>query len=196
MTKRLFDMFFAFIGLLIISPTLIIIAIFIKSDSKGPVFFRQVRVGRFNKDFKIYKFRTMHLNADKLGLLTVGDKDPRVTKIGYFLRKYKLDEFPQLFNILNGSMSFVGPRPEVRKYVDYYSIDDLQILDVRPGITDYASIEYRDEVELIKQAKDPERTYIEDIMPKKNKLNKVYIAKNNIFIDLKIILKTFSSIVS
>ena len=196
MIKRLFDIFFSVIGILIISPILIIIAILIKFDSKGPVFFRQIRVGRFNKDFKIYKFRTMHLNADMLGLLTVGDKDPRVTKVGYFLRKYKLDEFPQLFNVLNGAMSFVGPRPEVRKYVNYYSKDDMQILNAKPGITDYASIQYRNEVELIRQAKYPEKTYIEEIMPDKIKLNKVYINNCNIFTDIKIIIKTFVYILS
>lgn len=196
MIKRTFDIISSLLGLIVLSPILIILAILIKLDSKGSVFFRQVRVGRFNTNFKIFKFRTMHVDADKLGLLTVGDKDPRVTKIGYLLRKFKLDEFPQLINVFIGDMSFVGPRPEVRKYVNHYSKEDLQILNVRPGITDYASIEYRDEVELIKQATDPERTYIEEIMPEKIKLNKVYIDNNNLFIDIKIIFKTIASIVS
>ncbi len=196
MIKRLFDIIFSLIGLIILSPILILIAIFIKIDSKGPIFFRQLRVGRYNKDFKIFKFRTMQIDSDKLGLLTVGDKDPRVTKVGYFLRKYKLDEFPQLINVLIGNMSFVGPRPEVRKYVNFYSEEDLQILNAKPGITDYATIKYRNEAELIKQANDTEKAYIEDIMPKKIKLNKVYLDNNNILTDIKIIFKTFLSILS
>lgn len=196
MIKRLFDIIFSLFGLIVLSPILIVIAISIKLDSKGPIFFRQVRVGRYNHDFKIFKFRTMDVNADKLGLLTVGDKDPRVTKLGYFLRKFKFDEFPQLINVFISDMSFVGPRPEVRKYVNLYSKDDLKILNVRPGITDYASIEYRDEAEIIKRANDPESTYVNEIMPEKIKLNKLYIDKNNLLIDIKIILKTFTSILS
>jgi len=167
MLKRLFDIIFALIGLISLSPILVIISLLILLDSKGPVLFNQVRVGLNNKDFKIFKFRTMRLGSDKLGLLTVGDKDPRITRIGYFLRKYKLDEFPQLFNVLIGNMSFVGPRPEVRKYVNLYSKEDLEILNVKPGITDYASIKYRNEVELIKQIDNPEKIYIEEIMPEK-----------------------------
>lgn len=194
--KRLFDIFFSFFGLLVLLPILLIISLSIKIDSKGPIFFRQVRVGHKNKDFKIFKFRTMHVDSDKLGLLTVGDKDPRVTKVGYFLRKYKLDEFPQLINVFIGNMSFVGPRPEVRKYVNYYSKEDLEILNVKPGITDYASIKYRNEAEIIKQASDPEKAYIEDIMPEKIKLNKTYINNYSLLTDVKIILKTFLSILS
>ncbi len=196
MVKRLFDIFFSLMGLIVLLPILLLMAIVIKIDSKGPIFFKQKRVGQFNKDFKIFKFRTMHLNADKLGLLTLGNNDPRVTNFGYFLRKHKLDEFPQLINVLIGNMSFVGPRPEVRKYVNHYSEEDLQILNFKPGITDYASIKYRNEVEIIKKADDPERVYIEDIMPEKIKLNKIYLNKNNIFIDIKIILKTFLAILS
>ena len=196
MIKRLFDIFFSIIGLTILLPVLLLIAIIIKIDSKGPIFFRQKRVGKFNKDFKIFKFRTMHINADKLGMLTIGNNDPRVTKVGYFLRKHKLDELPQLINVLIGNMSFVGPRPEVRKYVNYYSEDDLKILDFKPGITDYASIKFRNEVEIIKKADNPERVYIEEIMPEKLKLNKIYINKNNIRIDIKIILKTILAILS
>ena len=195
MIKRLFDIIFSVFGLILLLPILIIISIWIKIDSNGPVFFRQKRVGQFNSDFRIFKFRTMRLNSDKLGLLTVGDRDPRVTRIGYYLRKYKLDEFPQLINVLIGNMSFVGPRPEVRKYVNHYSEDDMQILNLKPGITDYASIEYRDEVELLKKAEDPERTYIEEIMPEKIKLNKMYIKNYSIFTDIKIIIKTFLAII-
>lgn len=196
MIKRLFDIILSTFGLIVFSPILIIIAIGIKLDSKGPVFYRQTRVGKYSEDFKIFKFRTMHVNADKMGLLTVGDRDPRVTKVGYGLRKYKLDELPQLINVFIGEMSFVGPRPEVRKYVDLYSESDAEILKVKPGITDYASIKYRDEAELIKAADNPEKTYIEEIMPEKIKLNKIYIENHGIITDLKIIFKTFTSIVS
>lgn len=196
MIKRIFDIIFSSIGLILLSPIFIVIAISIILDSKGPVFFKQARVGQFNKDFKIFKFRTMYVNSDKLGLLTVGNKDSRVTKMGYVLRKYKIDEFPQLINVLAGSMSFVGPRPEVRKYVNYYSKDDLQILNAKPGITDLASIEYRNESELIKKATNPEKKYIEEIMPAKIKLNKIYLSNYNIFTDIKIIIKTFASIIS
>lgn len=196
MIKRLFDILLAFFGLLVFSPILLAIAILIQLDSKGPVFYKQVRVGKHSKDFKIFKFRTMHVNADKMGLLTVGDRDPRVTKVGYALRKYKLDELPQLINVFIGEMSFVGPRPEVRKYVNLYSESDAEILKVKPGITDYASIKYRDEAELIKQSEHPEKTYIEEIIPEKIKLNKVYIHNYSLLTDIKIIFKTFTSILS
>ena len=196
MIKRLFDIVFSSVGLILLSPILIIITILIVIDSKGPVFFKQTRVGQFNRDFKIFKFRTMYVDSDKMGLLTVGDKDPRVTKMGYFLRKYKFDEFPQLINVLAGNMSFVGPRPEVRKYVDYYSKEDLKILNAKPGITDLASIEYRNEAELIKKSSNPEKVYIEEIMPAKIKLNKVYLSNYSVLTDIKIILKTFASILS
>ncbi|MEO8933450.1 MAG: sugar transferase, partial [Xanthomarina sp.] len=170
--------------------------VLIKLESKGPVFYRQTRVGINNKDFKIFKFRTMLTDSDKKGLLTLGDRDPRVTKTGYFLRKYKLDELPQLINVLIGNMSFVGPRPEVRKYVNYYSQEDLAILNVKPGITDYASIMYRNEAELLKEASNPEQFYIESIMPKKIELNKKYINNPGPFTDFKIIIKTLKIIVS
>ncbi|MFK2820254.1 sugar transferase [Flavobacteriaceae sp. LMIT009] len=196
MIKRLFDIVFSFLGLVITSPFLIVIAILVKIDSKGPVFYRQVRVGKNSIDFKIYKFRTMHINSDKLGLLTVGDRDPRVTTIGYVLRKYKLDELPQLINVFIGNMSFVGPRPEVRKYVELYSDSDIEILSVKPGITDYASIKYRNEAEAMKNSNQPEQTYINEIMPEKIKLNKVYIANHNLITDIKIILMTIKVILT
>lgn len=196
MIKRLFDIVFSFLGLVITSPFLIVIAILVKIDSKGPVFYRQVRVGKNSIDFKIYKFRTMHINSDKLGLLTVGDRDPRVTTIGYVLRKYKLDELPQLINVFTGNMSFVGPRPEVRKYVELYSDSDIEILSVKPGITDYASIKYRNEAEAMKNSNQPEQTYINEIMPEKIKLNKVYIANHNLITDIKIILMTIKVILT
>ena len=196
MITRLFDIVFSFLGLVITSPFLIVIAILVKIDSKGPVFYRQVRVGKNSIDFKIYKFRTMHINSDKLGLLTVGDRDPRVTTIGYVLRKYKLDELPQLINVFIGNMSFVGPRPEVRKYVELYSDSDIEILSVKPGITDYASIKYRNEAEAMKNSNQPEQTYINEIMPEKIKLNKVYIANHNLITDIKIILMTIKVILT
>lgn len=195
MIKRLFDICFSIFGLTILFPILLVIAVLIKLESKGSIFYRQTRVGKDNHDFKIFKFRTMFVGSDKKGLLTLGDNDSRVTKIGFFLRKYKLDEMPQLINVLQGTMSFVGPRPEVRKYVDYYSKEDLQILQVKPGITDYASIAFRDEAELLKDTDNPEKLYIEDIMPKKIALNKKYIVNPSVFTDIKIILKTFISIV-
>lgn len=169
---------------------MIIISIAIKLDSKGPVFFKQKRVKKNNKDFTILKFRTMVVDAPKLGMaITVGD-DPRITKVGKFLRKTKLDEFPQLFNVLIGDMSFVGPRPEVRKYVDLYSDSDRDILKIRPGITDLASIKYRDESEILDKSDNPEKTYVEEIMPNKIELNKQYIENINLIHDIKIILQT------
>ena len=196
MIKRVFDVCFSFLGLIILLPILLIIALLIKLESRGSIFYKQTRVGRYNTDFKIFKFRTMFVGSDKKGLLTLGDRDPRVTKMGYFLRKYKLDELPQLINVLIGNMSFVGPRPEVRKYVNYYSSDDLEVLNVKPGITDYASIVYRDEAELLKKARNPEQFYIENILPKKIELNKKYIQSPGLFTDFKIIFKTIQIIVS
>ena len=145
MIKRIFDIVFSISGLILLSPVLIVIAILIRFDSKGPVLYKQTRVGRNNKDFKLLKFRTMNPDSDSKGLLTVGGRDPRITKTGYYLRKFKLDEFPQLINVLYGEMSFVGPRPEVRKYVDLYTEDQKKVLDVSPGITDVASIKYKNE---------------------------------------------------
>lgn len=192
--KRISDIFFSVIGILVICPFLILISLIIKLGSKGPVLYKQVRVGRGNKDFKIWKFRTMYTGSDKKGLLTVGDRDSRVTKAGLFLRKLKLDELPQLFNVLFGEMSLVGPRPEVRKYVDLYSKEDLIVLSVRPGITDYASIHFRNENEILKEAQNPEQMYIEQIMPEKLALNKKYILEKSYFKDIQIILKTLRAV--
>lgn len=194
--KRIFDIFFSFIGLIFLSPIFLVIAIIIKIESKGSVFYLQTRVGKNNKDFKIFKFRTMFGDSDKKGLLTIGDKDPRVTKSGYLLRKYKLDEIPQLINVFIGNMSFVGPRPEVRKYVNYYSENDFKILSIKPGITDYASIHYRDEAELLKSSSDPDLLYVNEILPEKIRLNKLYLNNASILLDLKIILKTIIVIFS
>jgi len=196
MIKRLFDLMITLPMLLLVSPFFLIIALLIKIGSNGPVFYKQTRVGLNNNDFKIFKFRTMHINADKAGLLTVGGRDPRVTPIGFFLRKYKLDELPQLLNVLFGSMSLVGPRPEVRKYVDLYNAEQQKVLTVKPGITDYASIEYSEENDLLAKSSDPEKTYIEEIMPAKLLLNQKYIAEKSIITDIKIIWMTATKIIS
>ncbi|HPX75311.1 MAG TPA: sugar transferase [Bacteroidales bacterium] len=194
--KRIFDLLFSFLGLVILSPFLLIIAILIVIDSKGDIFYLQQRVGKDNKDFNIFKFRTMRPNSDKQGLLTVGAKDSRITRIGVFLRKYKIDELPQLINVLIGNMSFVGPRPEVRKYVDLYNSEQKKVLTVKPGITDYASIKYSNENELLAKSENPEKTYIEEIMPAKLELNLKYINDASLLTDIKIIFKTFAKIVS
>lgn len=194
MLKRFFDLILSFIGLLIIVPILFLITILIKISSSGPVFYKQVRVGKNNKDFKIFKFRTMHLNADKKGLLTVGGRDPRVTSIGYYLRKFKLDELPQLINVFKGDMSFVGPRPEVRQFVNLYSEIQKKVLNVKPGITDLASIEFRNENEILSKEEDPNQYYIDYIMPKKLEINLKYINQRNLLKDFVVIIKTIKVI--
>lgn len=194
--KRLFDILASFIGLIIISPVFLILGIWIKLDSKGPVFYKQIRVGRGNKDFFLYKFRSMRVGADKDGLITVGGRDPRVTRSGYYIRKYKLDEFPQLINVLKGDMSLVGPRPEVRKYVEMYTPEQMQVLDVRPGITDLASIRYRNENELLEKAEDPDKYYIEVIMQDKLRINLEYVRNHSFLYDIKLIFGTFWAIIN
>lgn len=193
--KRLTDLVSSGIGLLVLFPFLALIYILVRLDSKGPGFYRQIRVGKNNIDFGLWKFRTMRLNADQQGLLTVGGRDPRITRIGYYLRRYKLDELPQLINVLTGEMSLVGPRPEVRKYVSLYTKEQQEVLQVRPGITDYASIEYIQENELLAQSTDPEATYINEVMQAKLELNLKYIREQSFWIDLKIILQTFAKII-
>ena len=195
-SKRLFDLIFSLVGLFILLPLFILIATLIIVTSGLPVFYTQNRVGRANVDFKLLKFRTMKNNADKLGLLTIGGRDPRVTNIGYYLRKYKLDELPQLLNVFIGTMSLVGPRPEVRKYVNLYNEKQKKILLVKPGITDYASLAYFSENELLAKSQNPELTYIKEVMPAKLELNKKYISEMGVFTDLKIIFKTFKRIIS
>lgn len=194
MVIRFFDLLFATIALVCLSPILIIIALFILFESKGGSFYKQLRVGKNNKDFYLLKFRTMRVGADKKGLLTVGDRDPRVTRSGFFLRKYKLDELPQLVNVFVGQMSVVGPRPEVRRYVDLYNENQKRILNVKPGITDYASLYYIDENEILAQSSDPENTYIQEIMPAKIELNYKYIDNQTIKEYFKIIFLTAKSI--
>ncbi|WP_034039861.1 sugar transferase [Wocania ichthyoenteri] len=196
MIKRIFDLVFSCIGLLLLAPILILIAVLIKLDSKGPILFIQNRVGKNNINFNIFKFRTMHVKSENKGLLTLGNNDSRITKIGYFLRRYKIDEFPQLINILKGDMSFVGPRPELRYYVNFYSEDDMKIFRVRPGITGLASLKYRNEVELLKAAENPEEFYTSTIVPDKLKFNKMYIEKRNFFFDLKLIFMTVLKVIT
>lgn len=193
--KRLFDLFFSAIGIIVLSPIYLIISLLIIFDSKGGVLYKQERIGKNSVPFNVLKFRTMVPDAFAKGALTVGSRDPRITNVGYYLRKYKLDELPQLFNVLFGEMSFVGPRPEVKKYTDLYTPEQKKVLSVRPGITDYASIKFRNENDLLASSDDPEKLYIEEIMPEKLKLNLEYINDNHILKDIKIILDTFYTIV-
>ena len=195
MLKRIFDITLSLFGLIILLPFMLIIAILIKIDSKGPVFFKQIRVTKNGKEFKIFKYRTMRVGSDKYSQITVG-KDGRITKIGSFLRKYKLDEIPQLINVLIGDMSLVGPRPEVPKYVALYTEEQEEILKVRAGITDYASIEFSNENDLLASEEDPEKAYIEKVMPKKIELNKKYLSEISVLTDIKIILVTIKKILN
>ena len=192
---RILDFFFALLGLILLSPLLLLIALFIKVSSSGTVFYKQSRIGLNGAGFNVYKFRTMRLNSDKLGVITVGGRDPRVTSIGYYLRKYKLDELPQLINVLIGDMSLVGPRPEVKKYVDLYNHEQFKVLSIRPGITDWASIYYRDENVILGQSADPEKDYIEKVMPDKLKYNSIYIENYGPVEYFKIIFSTLWHIV-
>lgn len=190
--KRLFDIVCSFFGLVVLSPLFIFLSLWVGLSSRGGVFYKQQRVGLKDRDFILYKFRSMATGSDKKGLLTVGGKDSRITKAGYFIRKYKLDELPQLFNVLKGDMSFVGPRPEVRKYVDMYSEEQRRVLSVRPGITDIASMKYRNENDLLAKAENPEQYYIDVIMPDKLALNLNYIDTRNFFRDIKLIFRTIA----
>ena len=195
MIKRIFDIVASGCGLLVLSPVLLVVAIWVKLDSRGPVFYRQVRVGRYNKDFRIFKFRSMRIGADKGSLVTIGGHDPRVTRSGYFIRKYKLDELPQLINVFVGDMSLVGPRPEVRHYVNYWTPLQMHVFDVRPRITDPAAITVRNENELMEKAVDPEDYYINVIMQEKIRLYLEYVENTSFIYDLKLIFQTFMVIV-
>jgi lipopolysaccharide/colanic/teichoic acid biosynthesis glycosyltransferase len=172
---RFFDLLFSFIGLILLLPFFLIIGIILVIYSRGGIFFIQERVGKNNRNFRLIKFRTMVSDADKQGGLTVGARDSRITRIGFLLRKYKLDELPQLINVLKGEMSLVGPRPELRKYVDLYSEEQKKVLAIRPGITDIASLEYIDENEILGTSANPEQTYIEQILPAKLELNRKFL---------------------
>lgn len=188
--KRIFDFVVSLIGAIVLSPILLIVAIAIKIDSKGKILFLQKRVGRNGKPFYIYKFRTMVTDAEKLGKqITVGE-DNRITKVGAFLRKYKIDELPQLLNVVKGDMSLVGPRPEVPRYVELYNEEERKVLEVRPGITDLASLRYKDENDILGKVENPEEYYINVIMKDKLKLNLEYIEKSNILFDISLIFKT------
>ena len=192
---RFFDIVFSLLGILLLSPVFLLLYIAICLESKGGGFYKQLRVGQYGRDFYVYKFRSMRMGADKKGWITGGGRDPRITRTGYFIRKYKLDELPQLFNVLKGDMSLVGPRPEVRKYVDLYSDEQKKVLSVRPGITDYASIEYVDENTILGGASDPDKAYIEQIMPDKIRYNMKYICNRSVKEYFKIIFQTFWSII-
>ena len=194
MAKRLFDIVSSGIGLLCLAPVFVVMAIWIKLDSRGPVFYRQTRVGRYGRDFRIFKFRSMRVGSDKGRQITVGERDPRITRSGYFIRRYKIDELPQLINVFLGDMSVVGPRPEVRKYVDLYSEEQRKVFQVRPGITDLASIKYLNENELLSQVDAPDTYYIDVIMPDKLAINLEYIRHQSFMGDIKIIFNTLFKI--
>lgn len=191
--KRAFDIFFSIVGLILLSPFLLLSAVLIKIDSRGPVFFKQERIGRNFVPFSIYKFRSMKHLANKNSHQITVSGDSRITRFGEIIRKLKIDEFPQLFNVLKGEMSFVGPRPEIKKYVDIFKSDYEKILIVQPGITDNASLKYSNEEKLLGQFEDWEKAYIEKILPDKIEISKHYIKNNNLFMDLKIIFKTILS---
>jgi lipopolysaccharide/colanic/teichoic acid biosynthesis glycosyltransferase len=194
--KRLFDILFSLLFLSLFLPFALPIALLIFLEDKGPIFYKQERIGQFGKPFYLLKFRSMRMNADQLGKLTVGMKDPRISRIGYFIRKYKLDEFPQFINVLKGDMSIIGPRPEVKEYVDLYTTEQQQILNVKPGITDYASLAYFDEARLLGESDNPRETYIQEIMPAKLELNKKYLANPTFTHDLKLMWMTFKKMVN
>ncbi|OFX36973.1 MAG: glycosyl transferase [Bacteroidetes bacterium GWA2_32_17] len=194
MLKRFTDIFLSFLAILVLLPFMFVISLIINFESNGGFFYFQQRVGKNGKDFKLIKFRTMYVGADKKRLITVGTNDKRITGFGKFLRKFKLDELPQLFNVIAGNMSIVGPRPEVRKYVNLYNEVQKEVLSVRPGLTDYASIEYIEENKLLAESDDAEKMYVEKIMPRKLELNLKYIKNQTFFTDLKIIFKTIFKI--
>lgn len=193
--KRFWDILFAIIFLIILLPFYCIAAFLVIFSSKGPILFKQERVGRNGRTFRILKFRTMRINTESTGQLTVGARDPRVTRVGYFLRKFKIDEWPQLWNILSGQMSFVGPRPEVPRYVALYDQNQKRVLDVRPGLTDLASVMYFAENQMLAQAEDPEKEYINKIMPAKLELNLKHMDSKSFGKDLKIVGMTISRLI-
>ena len=192
---RFLDFIFSLLGIILLFPVFLVLYFAVRLESKGDGFYKQLRVGRGGTDFYVYKFRSMRIGADKQGLITVGGRDPRITQVGYFIRKYKLDELPQLFNVLKGDMSLVGPRPEVRKYVELYTDEQRKILSVRPGITDYASIEYVDENTILGQADDADKAYVERILPDKIQYNMKYINHRSVKEYIKIIFLTIWSII-
>ncbi|MFO7879448.1 MAG: sugar transferase [Bacteroidota bacterium] len=194
MAKRIFDIIFSLLGLIVLSPFFVLLAFAIVLDSPGGIFYRQIRIGKNEKPFRIYKFRSMRSGSDRKGKLTIGSADRRITKTGRFIRKYKFDEFAQLINVLKGDMSLVGPRPEVPEYVSKYTDEQKKVLKVRPGITDYASIEYSGENDLLASSSDPEKTYIDEVMPAKLELNKKYIRDASLRVDLMLIFRTLKKV--
>ena len=194
MVKRSFDIFVSFMGLVVFSPILILLSLWIKLGSRGPLFYRGVRVGKNGKTFRIFKFRTMVVDAEKIGGSSTAEDDPRITKAGKFLRRYKMDELPQLWNVLLGEMSFVGPRPQVEWAVELYTLKERQLLNVRPGITDYASLVFRNEGEILKGSTDPDKDYLEKIAPEKIRLGLLYAKTHTLLIDIKVILATVFAI--
>lgn len=192
---RFFDILFSIIGLVLLSPLFTVLYLLIRIESQGGGFYSQERIGKNGKPFKLFKFRSMRIGSDKKGLITIGEKDNRITKTGFILRKYKLDELPQLWNVFIGDMSLVGPRPEVKKYTDLYTEEQKQVLQVRPGITDWASIKYVYENKILGESKDPDEAYVNLIMPNKIKLNMVYIQHQTLGEYFKIIFTTFKEIV-
>ncbi|HEU5290301.1 MAG TPA: sugar transferase [Cyclobacteriaceae bacterium] len=196
MVKRTIDFSVAILGLIALFPFFLVIGVWIKLDSSGPVFYLQERVGKNMKLFKLFKFRTMRVDADKHTAITIGTRDPRITSFGYYLRKYKIDELPQLINVFQGNMSLVGPRPEVKKFVDLYTDKQKDVLSVKPGITDYASIEFRNENQLLEGKPDPIDFYIKEIMPEKLRLNLKYIDNQSFWTDIRVILKTLFLIIA
>lgn len=191
---RFFDVILSFIGLLMLSPFLLVVYLLIRLESKGGGFYAQERTGRWGNPFMLYKFRSMRIGSDKKGLITVGERDSRITKMGYFVRRYKIDELPQLWNVLKGDMSLVGPRPEVKKYTDLYDDEQKKVLSIKPGITDWASIKYVDENRILGEAENPDETYVKVIMPSKIALNMIYINNHNVKEYFKIIFATLSNI--
>lgn len=190
MTKRLLDLVVSAVGLVILAPFFLLFAAAIRIDSHGPVFYLQERVGKGGSLFRLFKFRTMRVGADKATAITVGQRDPRITSVGFFLRRFKLDELPQLINVLKGEMSLVGPRPELKRFVDLYQGEQRQVIQVMPGITDYASLEFRNENELLEGKPDPVDFYVKEIMPRKLELNLKYVKEQSLWTDVKIIVLT------
>jgi lipopolysaccharide/colanic/teichoic acid biosynthesis glycosyltransferase len=195
-SKHLFDFVSSFAGVVLLSPLFVVIAVWIRIDSTGPAFYRQVRVGRYGRPFRILKFRTMYADAEARGSKITVRGDPRITRAGHFLRKFKIDELPQLFNVIEGEMSLVGPRPEVSRYVEIYPEEiRRQVLSVRPGLTDFASILYKDESTMLAGASDPDAAYVNVILPEKLKHNVRYVSERTLWIDIKIILQTVIGII-
>ena len=192
--KRIFDVLASAVGLLLLSPVLFLSAVLIKLEDRGPVFYRGVRVGGYGRPFRIYKFRTMVVNAERLGAPSTADDDPRITKVGNSLRRYKLDELPQLINVLKGEMSLVGPRPEVQLEVALYTEEEKALLNVRPGITDYASIRFHNEGEILQGSEDPHQAYREKIRPEKIRLGLEYVQNHSLWVDFKIIIQTLKTL--